>query len=193
MTAPAPAVALRTTRILWLAILISTFLIVGMGELIRHVQPPPGEQPSALLPILIAAAAGALVASFVLPARTLRAALLRHELSVVEGVDPSAMPGAYRENAPKRRVFANPTKAERVAWLPYQAAFIMQVAMREAVALLGFPLLFFGASPVVWLPFFAVAWVTLGLAWPSHAKARRGLEQAYDAVLEAAERDESKK
>jgi hypothetical protein len=193
MTAPAPAVALRTTRILWVAILISTFLFIGMGEFVRHTQPPTGEPPAVLLPILLVMAAGALVASFVLPARTLRSALLRRELPVVEAIDPSAMPGAYRENAPKRRVFANASKAERVAWLPYQTAFILQIALREVVALAGFPLLFFGASPVVWLPFFAVAWLALGLAWPSRAKAVRSLEQAYGAVLEQATSNEGKR
>ena len=192
MTARAPDLALRTARIIWLAILISTVLFIVAGHLAAREQPPSPEQATALLPFMIALAAGSLVTSFVLPGRLLRAGLLRHELAVVEGVDPSAMPGAYRENAPKRRVFADAAKAERTAWPAYQTSLIMELGMREAVALAGFPLLFFGASPLVWLPFFAAAWLTLALVWPSRAKAAHALEQAYGAVLERPARSESR-
>jgi hypothetical protein len=144
------------------------------------------DAPSLQIAVALGGVSVALAAlSLVLPARLFRNTVRQKKLALVEEVDPSAMPGAYREGAPKRRVFKEPAKAESVAVAVGMTAMIMQAAMGEAIALFGFTVLFLGNALGVGVPFFMVGWLAMALAWPSRAAWRRQLERAYEAHFPA--------
>ena len=173
----------RTARILWVAFLVAAVAYLPLGLVVRSAAAPPSA-PEPLVAIALAAAAFIdAVLSFVLPAQIFRNAVRARGLAVAEEIDPAAMPGAYRDQAAKRRVLKEPAKVELAAAAVGLTTFIMEGAMREAVVLFGFVLLFLGHAPVIWGPFFAVGWILLALAWPSPRAWLRRVERVYDARL----------
>jgi hypothetical protein len=183
MSEPRSDPRLTTARIVWGGLLGSAIVYLPIGLAVRAAG-AGGADPGAALPIVLAVVALVDTAlSFVLPAQIFRNAVRARKLAVVEEVDPAAMPGAYRAEAPKVRVFKTPAKAESAAVAAGMTSMVVQLAMREMVALLGFVLLFLGLAPVVWAPFFAVGWITLAMAWPSRRAWIGWVERAYGARL----------
>jgi hypothetical protein len=176
-----PSQRLQTPRILWFAMFATTFLFIGF----RFVLPTqPVEAQPFILPVLGLVAMTCLVMSFVMPNVTGRQARLSHKLAVVEAADPNAtsdvIPGA---SGPTRRVFADRAKATKVAFATYQTGLILGMALSESVAICGMMLWFMGFGLAEGLPFFVLAWISMGLRFPTLEKVFVPLERAYDAVI----------
>jgi hypothetical protein len=167
---------LMVPRILWGAILCSTFLFFVVQFVVR--QPGPVEAP--LVIVLAGAAVMTALASIVLPSATYAVALRRLKLDSREEDDPSGMPGVTR-----RRVAANPDEAMRTAIRIFQTPFILGLALSEAISLFGFVLGFLGA-PIDWvLPFFVASWLLIWMRFPTRERIFGPAERATGVVIRA--------
>jgi len=175
----------RISRILWAALFVAAVGYLPIGLAARATLTLPSDPAPEIAIALAVLALGVAVLSFVLPARIFRNAVRASKLALGEEIDPAAMPGAYRDQAPKRRVFKTRAKVELAAANAGQTAFVLQAAMREAVVLFGLSLLFLGHAPMIWSPFFALGWILFVLAWPSPTAWLRRIERIYDARLPA--------
>lgn len=174
---------LRTARILWGALLASTGVYLVLLLTVRPEMDHAPHEPF-LFPALAVAALGAAVASFIIPASLYRQNAARAKLDCKEETvqDPvragsDVLP--YRETATRtRKVAAKPEVARRRAFVLYQTAMILELALAEAVCLLGFVLGWLGFPILHVLPFFVVAWVLFALRFPTLERAIAPLERA---------------
>ncbi len=179
---------LLVPRILWGALLTSTAAFAGM---LFVVEAPPAPATSLLVPL---AAVALVVAgmSFVLPAQTGKANLLRLELRVEEVpiAARSAFPeeaarggGGYRDLAPTERRFADKETARRRIFAVAQTSLILSLALSEAVGLFGLALRVIGHPIASCLPFVFAACVLMLLRFPTEASMFGPAERAYRAKL----------
>jgi hypothetical protein len=122
--------------------------------------------------------------SLILPERIFGKALLAAKHPIEERPDPDAI-GMYRDSAPKIRVFADPKQAEQRAWIVYQPALIIAIALGEAITVNGFLLGHLGYSAAEAGAFFAVGIALTAWRFPRRATIVTALERAYDAKLVA--------
>ncbi len=134
----------------------------------------------ALLPVLAVAALGVALASILLPPVVLRRSLESLKLEVIE------LPAAERmfNDSPRRaRRFKDGSSARVELFRHVQPAFLLGVALAEAVALFGLVLWLQGFHGVHVVGFFVVAWLLILSKFPKPAAFQRQLEAIYDADL----------
>jgi len=175
---------LMTLRLLWGALFSSTliylvvvFVLRSQGAELAGTEAPPGLAPVfALVAVVVA------VVSIALPRKIARDALSRLDLQVGER---SADERLFNEDQRRPRRFLDPARAREQAFPALQTAFILGMALAEAIALFGFVLVLMGFSLTVALPFFAVCWVLMVGRFPAPAKLDQQLVETFDADLEA--------
>lgn len=177
--------AIRTIRIVWAALVVSSLLVPVVLYVAAQSAPVPEDVPpaavlSALLGVVSLVVA---VVSFVMPARLALAPLKAAKIEVVEEVDPDVVPGFYREGAPKRRVLASRKAAEQAAARIYMTTVILRSALRESIPLFGGVLLFVTRQLPVAGGLVLLGVVLLLMGWPREREALELVEQAYDAKL----------
>ncbi len=171
---------LMTLRVLWAAIVSSLLCMAGVARL---VPVPAGLQPQAVFVAVFGAAAlGCAVMSFVLPENVFRAALARAKLEVTEVADPNAAPGFGQ--ASRIKSFADPKRAKAVATAAFQTAFILSLALSEAVGVFGFVLNRLGHPVQAWAPFFGAALLLLGMRFPLEEAVAARTERVTGARFE---------
>jgi hypothetical protein len=176
---------LRTQRILWGALLVSTLVYLGIGLGIELAPPTP--PPPAVLPLALAVAAlGTAVMSLVVPERMARERLLALSLPVVERAAEETM---FADGVRQRRRFADPATALRRAQPVGQVALILELALAESIAIEGFLLLLLRFPAAIAAPFFLLAWALMLARFPTAARLGARLERAYSADLAPAESD----
>jgi len=173
---------LMTARILWGALFASTVMFLVVLQVAKNPHPEP---IPLMAPMLGLVALGIAVVSFLLPSYQLKTVLTRSNVVVTEEADPTASGIIPYRDAPKRRVFAKPEQALATAFMAYQTPLILGCALSESIALFGFVLGYLGHPPLVYLPFFVLAWGLLAVRFPTLARVRRPLEKAKDAVFPA--------
>ncbi|MFO0569735.1 MAG: hypothetical protein U0263_29060 [Polyangiaceae bacterium] len=170
---------MRVVRILWGALLASTFMYLVV---LAFATVPQAQAVPALPPALGASSVVLAVLSFALPRQQAKSALSRQKFAIAdvpEGAESDVLP--YREAGKTRKEFAEPERAELAAFPAYQTGLILGSALCEAIATFGFVLGYLRFPPWVFLPFFALAWVLFLLRFPTRAKLRRLLEDAKGA------------
>ncbi|CAN5287072.1 hypothetical protein BH09MYX1_BH09MYX1_56350 [soil metagenome] len=175
--------SLTKLRTIWGAILFSTLFelaVVLESDFDRHVELQHGTFFG-----LVGAVVVLTVASFVLPRRLYREALARLALSVTEvPVQEGASIRDYRSPAGSERVFRDPPTARDAALRAFQAPFIVGIALADATAIIGFMIAIERVAPSFYaLPFFALAWLLLGLRYPRIDRVIGPAERAYSAKL----------
>ena len=173
---PSIAVSVRTTRVLWMSLVISTLLYLA---LLAKLHPAPQAVPAVEILVIAIAAATTGALSLFLPSRQLIAALRRLELRVVDQIGEPV--GSFRESAPVRRVVADAEAAVRAAMPAYQTSLILGMALAEAVALFGFALGFLGQPAQVVAPFFVVCWALMATKFPRLVRITRAIETSTRA------------
>lgn len=133
---------LQIAKIIWIAILFSVGLLWFLStRMARPDSMPPAEDP--LMTVLSAAALGAAAASFVLPNFLIRSQIRMGS----RGQDPALV-------------------ASRIFYVP----FIVQLALRESIAVFGFQLVAIGYPPETFLYFGSPAAILILLAKPTGEK-----------------------
>ncbi len=172
---------LTTVRVLWASLLFSTVLELGVvlwADFDRHV----ALQTVAFM--LVIAAVGVAIASFVLPRRFHTLGLRQLALPVIEVPVQNAEMRDYRSAVGTERVFRDAAAAQIGMLRAFQMPFILGLALTEAVALFGFVIAQGRFAPSSYaLPFFGVAWVLFGLRFPTVARIVHPAERLYGARL----------
>jgi len=179
-----PHPALMTLRILWFALLMSTFLYMGIayGVLPKKVATP--QIP--LMPMVLGSLSLVIMGvSFILPRITYQQAAKAADVKIEEEVAPNAFPDRYREAMPKRTVFVEPNAAMGKAFACFQTPFILSLALSEAIALFGLVLAQLGFDMMTSLPFFLVGAVLIAIRFPQQANVIAMFEQARGATFPA--------
>lgn len=167
---------LRTTRVLYGALVTTTVLLAVVSFVVQPNAPQP-IQPFMEIYIAVAAVAVA-VTSFILPAKTLATAATRTRMEIV----PS---GVSMEGLPLPPRFADPAGAARRAMAAAQTSFILSLALSEAVSLFGLVLHMLGAPRFVSLPFFVAGTVLAALRFPTVSRFVAPFERAHGASFAA--------
>lgn len=149
---------MQTRRILWAALLASTFvylLVLVVVAKAPHTPPDP-----ILATVFAVLALGSVAIAFVLPSRLFAQGLatLRFETSET---------GTFGDRPAGTRVFTSPDRARSAAQPALQTTFVLRMAMLESVALYGFVLGFLGHPTFVYLPFFVLAWALMAMQFPT--------------------------
>ncbi len=172
---------LQTMRIIWGAILWSTFLYLFVVFFLRQNGTPPAEGGSPLMaPLFAALSVGLAAASIALP-RVLQRTQLRAKQWRVTELPPGER--LFSDRRGRSRHFEDPERVRAESLPVLQSTFIIGMALAEAIALFGFVLLLLGFSWTWGMPFFAVCWVLMLGRFPSQAKLDEQVEAAYDADL----------
>jgi hypothetical protein len=156
-------------RILWGALAFST--VVCLVPL-QFIEPQGGPPTLALLLGLGAAAVCIAAASLAVPRVFYGAAVLRATIPTREEPNPMGMPGVA-----KRLVAADPEAALRTVLPAFQTAFVLQMALAEAIAMLGFVLGFLGYTAPTYLGFFVASWALAAYHFPTAKKVLRPVER----------------
>ncbi|MFK7989865.1 MAG: hypothetical protein AB8I08_27850 [Sandaracinaceae bacterium] len=180
MSAPSPP-PMQTFLILYLALLASTFVYLGL--LLSGLLVVAPAEDSTLAFGVAASAVGVLAASWFVPRMIHGAAVSALELTIEEIPDPNGSV-MFREQTPTIRSFADPERADAEARRVYFTPFILRLAFNEAIALFGFVLGMLGYAPAVVLPFFVVSWVLFAFSAPRPSRWRAPLVAHFDAQLE---------
>jgi hypothetical protein len=180
-----PSPALHTQRILWISLLASNALYLGVLFYLRAArggQPFPPIDP-ALAPAFAVVALGVSAASVLLPRRLYAAFTPSAPVETREDVkdDPLGAMQGFRRPAPSERVFVDADAARRIALQRNATPFIVGMALAESVSLLGFVLGFLGAGEAIFLPFFAVGVALQAARFPTMAAIERAFEAAHGA------------
>lgn len=175
-----PHPALNTARILWFALLMATFLYMGIayGVLPKKVTVAPDPMMPGLFGGIAVVVA---VMSFLVPRMTYQQAAKAADVKIEEEVVSNAFPKRYREAMPKRAVFAEPGEAIAKAYACFQAPFILSIALSEAIALFGLVLAQLGFDMAVSLPFFLAGAALIVNRFPQEPKVLAMFEQARGA------------
>lgn len=168
---------LRVQRILWGALVMSTFMYLGVLQVV--VRPTTAPDPM-LFWALAAAAMGSAAASVMVPDLVGRNALHR----AVDGLlrtrgdfHPDAMPSP-RDAGLTAEVIDNGDQVLRAAAPVLQTRFIMGMALSESVALMGFIAAFLGFPLMQALGYFGVAWALMAWRFPREEAMRAWVESA---------------
>lgn len=172
---------LRTMRVLWAFLFASTgiYAAVLAFEVIPP-QPRTAETPPLLVPFA-ALALGLAVMSFVIPKLSYKQLVAKSDVRIVEEPIPEVFAAGYRQAAPERRVFADPEAAWREAAKCFQPSLILEMALSEAAALLGFVLGFLGSPATVWAPFMIGGAALIAIRFPTRARVVAPFEAALGA------------
>lgn len=176
---------LRVPRILWAALMMSCVIYGGLiasGMLTQGREAPIVLDPTMAL-VFAMSALGAAVTSFLLPASLLRHALAHAAPSVAieERADTDAST-LFRDAAPRVRSIANPAEARAIFAGRFFTAFILSVALSEAVAVFGLAGHVAGFLPApVALVFVGAAIVLQALRFPSATRCVAVTQRAWDA------------
>src|SRR5512141_3440963 len=114
------------------------------GALLFTVHPEPQPLQPLLPPLFGVVSLVIAVVSFMLPAQGYKQIVQRQKPEIAEEADQQGSDIIPYRDAPKRRVFASPTDARRMARIAFQTPFILGMALSEAIALFGFALGFLG-------------------------------------------------
>jgi hypothetical protein len=177
--------ALRVPRILWAA-LITSCVIYG-GLIVSGVITQGREEPIVLDPtmalVFAICAVSVTVMSFALPASILRQALAHAAPSVaIEERADADSATLFRDAAPRVRSIASPSEARAIFASRYYTAFILSVALSEAVAIFGLVGHVGGFFPMpVALVFVAAGIVLQALRFPSAARCVAVTEREWNA------------
>ncbi|HRI62858.1 MAG TPA: hypothetical protein PK156_01435 [Polyangium sp.] len=175
--------ALMTLRILWFALLMSTFLYMGIayGVLAGKATVPqiPIMPPVLAALSLVLAATSFLLPRFIYPQAAKTAAVKIEE----EVASNSAFPDRYREASPKQRVFADPSEAMSKAFACFMTPFILSLALSEAIALFGLVLAQLGFETILSVPFFVAGAVLIAIRFPQQATVVTMFEKVHGAVF----------
>lgn len=175
---------LRVVRILWGALFSSTCMFIVVLLIQQRADALPTEPVTPLmLPVLGAVALGIAVLSVVFPRQMFHASLKLAKLEVITQVDEGEGPALFRDAAPTIRVFAKPDEARTMVFPKYQTAFILGMALSEAVALFGLVLGMQGVPLLHVLPFWVVCWALMIMRFPTPKRIFGPLEKVHDAVL----------
>lgn len=180
-----PHPALMTMRIIWFALLMATFIYMGIayGVLPKRAAPPP---PNPIMPALFGGVSLVVaVLSFLVPRMSYQQTAKSMNAKIAEEAAPSAFSARYREAMPKRAIFADPDSAVRQAFMSFQTPFILSIALSEAIALFGFVLAQLGFEMMMSLPFFVAGAVLIGIRFPQQATILAKFEQVYGASFPA--------
>lgn len=173
--------AATTVRIMWGALLAA----VGLFAVLVFVLPPP-EAPQN--PVLATALTGMGVVefamSFLVPSNMEKRAVANLRLEVIEEADPNAEV-LFRDQVPKRRVFADPAAVRETAMRTLVTTTILRCALSVGSAVLGLVLRMTGGEILTVLPLFALAAVALAAHFPSDAKGIAPFERHFEAKLVA--------
>jgi hypothetical protein len=172
---------MRTMRVLWLAITLSSVVLFFVLLAVRRSQPAAAPQVPVMLPALGAVAAMVAAVSFVMPRVMLRTAFARLDARIEEEPDPHAEPSLFRHAAPMRRVFVEPEAALSRAVPAFHTGLILSLALSEAVAMFGLVLGMQGFELLHVLPFFVVSAILCALRFPTVGRIQRLLEHAKSA------------
>lgn len=161
-------------RIIWASLLASTFIYLFILRTIP--QPPAPENGTVMLIALAVVALMCAIASFVVPRIVGRGGLRGLGLRVVPAPSFGDLPGGTT-------VFEDAASARQRALGVLQTSFILALALREAIAIYGLVLGFQGHPLPEYIGFFVVAWLLMGLGYPTQAADDAELEAAYGAKL----------
>jgi hypothetical protein len=176
---------LQTMRIIWGALLMSTFMYLVVVFVVQQNGTRPTEEISPLLaPAFALAAVGLAVASVVLPRAMLKTALLAKRWRIGE---LPAEQRLFSDRQGRSRYFSDPQSVRGEAFPAQQTSFMVGMALAEAVALFGFMLLYLGFGWAWGTPFFVVCWGLMLTRFPSSKRLDQQIEQAYDADLQPPE------
>lgn len=179
-----PHPALMTLRILWFALLMSTFLYMGISYGVLPKRAATPQIP--IMPMVLGSLSLVLMGmSFLLPRMTYQQAAKAADVKIEEEVAPNAFPDRYREAMPKRTVFTEPDAAMGKAFACFQAPFILSLALSEAIAIFGFVLAQLGFEMMASLPFFLVGAALIAIRFPQQANILAMFEQARGAAFPA--------
>ena len=178
---PTNAPLLFTPRILWGALLVSTFIYLFVLHTLA-VEPVSGSELATLRIALSAVALATAVASFVIPFTMHAKGCAAATLEVKEVPDPNASV-SFRDQTPTVRIFADADKARKKALALYFAPFILSLALTEAIAIFGLVLGMQGADWATVLPFFVAAWILYLPRFPRWKAVTGPLEKAKKARL----------
>jgi len=176
---------LRVPRILWAALLTSC--VVYGGLIASGVLTQGREEPIVLdltMTLVFAiCAVGAAATSFLLPASLLRQALAQSAAGVTieERADTDATT-LFRDAAPRVRTIASPAEARAIFVGRFFVAFILSLALSEAVAIFGLAGHVAGFLPTSVALVFVGAGIALqALRFPSAARCVALTERAWNA------------
>ena len=166
-----------TVRIMWGAL---TFSCVLLGLVTVMVPSPVTHAPAGSFVAIFAGLAVALaIVSFVLPARILATNLAQ--------VRVETMPGEPGPTGPAPARFTQPEVAARRALGIANTAFILSMALSEAVALLGLVLHMQGVPMSISSAFIAAGTLLAAVRFPSVARLVGPFERATGASFAASE------
>jgi hypothetical protein len=176
---------LRVPRILWAALMMSCVIYGGLiasGMLTQGREAPIVLDPTMAL-VFAVSALGVAVTSFLMPASILRQALAHAAPSVtIEERTDTGATTLFRDAAPRVRSIANPAEARAIFAGRFFTAFILSVALSEAVAVFGLAGHVAGFLPApVALVFVGAAIVLQALRFPSAARCVAVTERAWNA------------
>jgi hypothetical protein len=179
-----PPPALSTFRILWGSMLASIGLyafILGSGL----AQTAAAPQAPHLVYVLGVAALMCAGGSIVVPRIVYQQAVLKNSpLAIVDEPAPDASSAKYRQQAPTRKVFADPAAARQVAMRCFASPFILSIALSEAVALFGLVLGILGFGfPTAGL-FFAGGLCLVAARFPTEQRIFEPFQRLLGATIE---------
>lgn len=170
---------LQTPRILWLGLLSSTFMFMVVGFV---GAPQDLELDPTMLYVFAGLGVMEVVMSFLLPAHIRRRSYLDAKFAVEEVPDAKAE-AMFRDSPPMIRQFAEPEKVRARLGALSWTAFIIELAMGDAVAVFGLVLAMLGGDPMEWLPFMVVGALLIAIRFPTEARFVKALERVYDARM----------
>ena len=173
---------LTVPRLIWGALLLSTFAYLGVGWWMVQQRTEAVEVEMTLLYGLAAAGFCSAVASLVLPRFFLGAWTRRVKLKVEDRPDPTAETH-YRQHVTGSRVFVDPDEARRQLAAAFFVPLILGLALAESVAIYGLVLLLLGSSWPEAIGFFAASWVLMAVRFPLEGPLVATLEKAKNARL----------
>jgi len=180
-----PHPALNTLRIVWFALLASTFMYLGLAVgILAKTAPKP--QVNAMLFALPVVALMITIMSFVLPPFLYQQAAKAGDLDVIDEVVPNAYPSRYREAMPKRQIFGDPQAAMNKAYASFMTPFILSLALSEAVAIFGLVVVMLGFGVSMGVPYFLLGAGLIAVRFPSQPKVLAKFEEVRGAAFPAA-------
>jgi hypothetical protein len=172
-------------RIIYGALVSASFvyLLVAMVA-----APEPMSTPDPILAYAFGfVALSTAVVSFLLPRKLLEDAFGKLRPELKEETDPDAE-ALFRDQAPTRRVFADPAGLRRELLRSYMSPFILGLALSESIAIYGLVLRFVGHGWELALPFFVLGWMLLGVRFPTMAALELAAERRFGASFPATPR-----
>jgi len=176
MAAPNPQKppAWNVIRIIWFALLASTFIYLVVMFVATPPRDAPPDQTMAMALAMVALTTAAI--SVLMPRMMFKKSISMMKLPTRELVDPNASP-ILRDEAPKLRVYEDLNAARRAVTGRFFTPFILGMALSEAVAIYGLVLGFLGHPPSISLPFFVIAWILMLPRFPREDAVMRQVEE----------------